>query len=122
MAKTSVETLILRHPMTRQGEENANDYAEMWIHQGYMLHRELPEGFQVQVKTRSGEERTITVGGSVQAFEFRKTLDYNRAERRAAKQSGQDLRVNSFKGILPDGYQPIMPDDPRLQVPPPPAG
>jgi len=97
MAKLEVKVLTLRHPMSLQGYEQAADLAEMYASKGFILHAERSEG-------------------SVQRIELRKSLDYSRAERRAAKHSGQVLDFNSFKGILPDGMVPIMPDDPRLQV------
>ena len=103
MPKTTVKIITLTHPMTERGYEMAADMQEMYAQQGYMLYGTRCEG-------------------SIERVELHKTLDYNRDERRAAKRSGQTLKHNSFKGILPDGFQPIMPDDPRLQASPTPAG
>ena len=99
MAKTEVKIITLKHPLHPRNIADYNDLREMFDHQGFVL-------------------KGSTTAGSIERVELHKTLDYNREERRAAKRSGQVLEFNQYKGILPDGYVPIMPDDPRLQDPP----
>lgn len=94
MAKTSVKIITLKHPLSPQNIEDYQDLREMYEQQGYALKGARAEG-------------------SIERIELHKTLDYNREERRAAKRSGQTLQHNQYKGILPDGYAPIAPDDPR---------
>ena len=104
MPKTESKFLTLTHPMTRRGQETVKDAIDMYESQDFML------------------VGTVFAEGSIEEIELRKTLDYTRAERRAAKQGGQVLQFNQFKGLLPDGYVPINENDPRLQVPPPAEG
>lgn len=98
MAKTSVKIITLKHPLHPRNIADYESLREMYESQGFVLKGSRTEG-------------------CLERVELHKVLDYSRAERRAAKKSGQVLEFNQYKGILPDGYQPIMPDDPRLQVP-----
>lgn len=100
MAKTSVEIVTLRHPLGPGGRRDFQDVRDMLEFKGFALKGHKAEG-------------------AIERFEFHKALDYNREERRAAAKSGQILEFNKYKGILPDGYVPIMPDDPRLAPPAP---
>lgn len=83
---------------------------------GFMLHEVKPaieaDGTEIRWSVPDGRE------GACEQYEYRKTIDYTREERRAARRSGQRLEPNQFKSILPAGWQVIQPDDPRLQVPP----
>lgn len=89
-------------------------------HAGFMLHDVVSpaaddEGGEIVWRTPDGRQ------GPCERREYRKTLDYNREERRAAKRIGQTLEANRFKSILPAGWRVIHPDDPTLQDPPPAA-
>lgn len=116
MPKVESRFVTLTHPISRRCMAELPDLFGFLEFQEFMRHRELPEGTQIEV-----DGQAITAGGSRQIIEFRKTLDYSRAERRAAKQSGQVLQFNQFKGVLPTGYTPVPHDDPRLKSPAPDA-
>lgn len=98
MPKVESMFVTLTHPLPKRGQEMIPDLIAKLEHEQFMFH-----GINY-------------AQGSIEELEFRKTLDYTRAERRAAKKSGQALEFNAFKNILPDGYTPILPDDPRLQA------
>lgn len=96
MAKVESKFLRIAHPITARAQLLLADVDAMYVAQGFI---------------RQADDPATEVEGPIQHVEYRKTLDYNRDERRAAKKSGQELKHNEFKSIIPTGWRVLAPED-----------
>jgi hypothetical protein len=109
MATVDQKFILLRHPMTAHDAEQVAAWVSQNEQMNFVFHERLGPVPAGDWLPQDGAHDFTE--GTLEQLEYRRTLDYNREERREAKRQKRTLKHNEFKSVVPQGWRVLSPED-----------